>query len=162
MDTTFERGDGFVAAVTRRPLDHPAEAVWRMIVEPTRVAEWLAPGRIEPRIGGAVRLDFEDSGTVIESEVAAFEAGRLVEFSWSKPGEPTRPVRIALSPDGPATQLTLTVKTPDGEDPARAAAGWAAHLAMLEAALAGAPIAFPFETFKAAREAYKAKVAALA
>jgi hypothetical protein len=32
---------------------------------------------------------------------------------------------------------------------------------MLEAALAGAPIGFPFETFKAAREAYKAKVVAL-
>jgi uncharacterized protein YndB with AHSA1/START domain len=160
-DTTFEREAGFVAAVTTRRLDHPASAVWGMLAEPERMAEWLAPGRIEPRIGGAVRLDFADSGTVIESAVTAFEDGRLVEFSWSQPGEPTRPVRIALAPDGAATELTLTVRTPDGEDPARAAAGWAAHLAMLEAALAGAPIGFPFETFKAARETYKAAVARL-
>ena len=160
-DTTFEREAGFVAAITTRRLDQPADAVWRMIAEPARVAEWLAPGRIELRVGGTVRLDFADSGTVIASEVSAFEDGRLVEFSWSQPGEPTRPVRIALAPDGAATGLTLTIRTPDGEDPARAAAGWAAHLAMLEAALAGAPIGFPFETFKAAREGYRAKVAAL-
>ncbi len=160
-DTTFEREAGFTTATTARRLDHLAEAVWRMIAEPARLAEWLAPGRIEQRVRGAVRLDFPDSGTVIESAVSAFEDGRLVEFSWSKPGEPLRPVRIALSPDGAATTLALSVKTPDGEDPARAAAGWAAHLAMLEAALAGAAIAFPFETFRAAREAYKGQVAAL-
>ena len=160
-DTTFERQAGFVAAVTRRRLDHPTEAVWRMLVEPARVAQWLAPGRIEPRAGGAVRLDFADSGTVIESEVSAFQDGRVVAFSWSKRGEPDRPVRIEVAPDGASALLTLTVMTPDGEDPARAAAGWAAHLEMLEAALAGAPIAFPFETFKAAREAYREQVAGL-
>ena len=161
MDTSFKRETGFVAAVTMRRLDHPVGDVWRMIAEPARLAEWVAPGGIDPRAGGRVRLDFADSGTVIDSDVSAFEDGRLIEFSWSKPDEPLRPVRIALDPDGEATQLTLTVKTPDGEDPARAAAGWAAHLAMLEAALAGAPIGFPFETFKAAREVFRAKVAGL-
>ena len=160
-DTTFEREPGSVAAVTTRRLGHPTPAVWQMIAEPARVAQWLAPGRIEPRVGGAVRLDFADSGTVIESEVSAFEDGRVVAFSWSKRGEPDRPVRIEVAPDGASALLTLTVMTPDGEDPARAAAGWAAHLAMLEAALAGAPIAFPFETFKAAREAYREQVAGL-
>ena len=159
-DITFERDGDYVAAVTTRRIDRPVAAVWAMIAEPARLAEWLAPGRIEPRAGGRVRLDFEGSGTVIDSEVSRFEDGRLVAFSWSKPGEPLRPVRIALSPEGEATRLTLTLKTPDGEDPARAAAGWAAHLAMLDAALGGAPISFPFETFKAAREAYKAKAAA--
>jgi uncharacterized protein YndB with AHSA1/START domain len=161
-DITFEREDGFITASASRRLDHPAAAVWRMIVEPVRLAEWLAPGRIEPRLGGAVRLDFADSGTVIDSAVSAFEDGRLIEFSWSKPGEPLRPVRIALTPEGDATHLALTVRTPEGEDAARAAAGWAAHLAMLEAALAGAPIPFPFEIFRAAREAAKVKVAGLA
>ena len=160
-ETRFKREADCVAAVTTHRLDHPAEAVWRMIAEPARLAEWLAPGRIEPRVGGVVRLDFEGSGTVIESTVSAFEDGRVVAFSWSKPGEPERPVRIALSPDRETTQLTLTVSTPDGEDPARAAAGWAAHLAMLQAALDGDPIAFPFEIFKAVREVYSARVAAL-
>ncbi|HLY79305.1 MAG TPA: hypothetical protein VKQ70_08020, partial [Caulobacteraceae bacterium] len=72
-----------------------------------------------------------------------------------------RPVRWDLAADGAATTLAVTVKTPHGEDPGRACAGWEAHLAMLAAALAGAPISFPFEVFKAARESYRPKVAAL-
>ena len=39
------------------------------------------------------------------------------------------------------------------------AAGWAAHIDMLVAALAGVPIKFPFEVFKGAREVFKTKLA---
>ena len=49
----------------------------------------------------------------------------------------------------------------EAEDIARTCAGWEAHLAMLQAALADAPIPFPFELFKATRETYKGKAAAL-
>jgi uncharacterized protein YndB with AHSA1/START domain len=156
----FARDGSFVSGALMVELAAAPDTVWRALVEPARLADWLAPGRIEPRAGGAVRLDFEGSGTVIESEVAALEAGRLVAFSWSKPGEPARPVRLQLEPAAGGSRLTVTVKTPLGEDPARACAGWAAHLAMLAAALDGAPIAFPFETFKAAREEYRALMAA--
>jgi uncharacterized protein YndB with AHSA1/START domain len=155
-------GDVVVARMTRIS-SHPPAAVWRMFTAPEMLAQWLAPGRIEPRLGGAVRLDFADSGTVIDSEVSAFEAGRVLEISWSAPGEPLRPVRweVAASGDGSGSVLTLAVRTPSGEDPGRACAGWEAHLEMLQAALDGAPIRFPFETFKAAREAYRPIVAAL-
>lgn len=147
--------DGFVAARLVRRLAQPPQALWRALTEPAMLAEWLAPGRIEPVAGGAVRLDFADSGAVIDSRVTACEAGRLLEYSWSRPGEPIRPVRWRLEAEDGGTTLSLTVLTPAGEDPARACAGWEAHLAMLEAALAGAPIKFPFERFKAAREAYR-------
>jgi hypothetical protein len=70
-------------------------------------------------------------------------------------------VRWELAPDGDGARLTLTVTTPLGEDPGRACAGWEAHLEMLEAALEGVPIKFPFERFKAARDAYRTKVADL-
>jgi hypothetical protein len=56
-------------------------------------------------------------------------------------------------------RLVLTLSVPDGEDAGRSAAGWAAHLEMLAAALAGAPIKFPFEVFKAARDSYRAQLA---
>ena len=112
-------------------------------------------------MGGAVRLDFADSGTVIDCRVSAFEPRRTLEYSWSAPGEPLRPVRWVLADAGETTALTLIVRTPLREDPGRACAGWEAHLEMLAAALAGAPIKFPFETFKAAREAYRPRVAAL-
>ena len=153
-------GDVVVARMTRTTA-HPPAAVWRALTERDVLAQWLAPGRIDPRLGGPVRLDFADSGTVIDSEVSAFEEGRLLEFSWSKPGEPLRPVRWTLAPEATGSRLTLILRTPPGEDPGRACAGWEAHLEMLEAALEREPIPFPFDRFKAARETYRPLVAAL-
>jgi uncharacterized protein YndB with AHSA1/START domain len=153
-------GDRVVGVMTRVS-EHPPAALWQMLTDPAKLAEWLAPGRIEPGFGGAARLAFADSGTVIDSQVSAYDAGRLVEYSWSSPGEPARPVRWEIAPAGAGSRLTLTLTTPAGEDPGRACAGWEAHLEMLEAALEGVPIKFPFDRFKAAREAYREKLAGL-
>ena len=143
-----------------RHLDHAAAAVWTLLTDPARLPEWLAPGEIEPRVGGRARLDFVDSGTVIDSAVTAFEPGTLLEYSWSGPGEPLRPVRWSLDIEGPqACRLTLTLTTPAGDDAGRGAAGWEAHLDLRAAALEGVPIRFPFERFKAARDAYRARLA---
>jgi|SRR5579872_3755347 len=155
------RDDTYVTATMTRLIEHPPAVIWRALTEPGMLAQWLAPGRIELRQGGAARLDFADSGTVIDSQVSAFEPGRLLEYSWSSPGEPLRPVRWEVHATDEGTQLTLIQKTPLAEDPGRACAGWEAHLEMLQAALEGVPIKFPFESFKAARDAYRPKVAAL-
>ncbi len=142
-----------------RHLDHAAATVWALLTDPARLPQWLAPGEIELRPGGRARLDFVDSGTVIDSEVTACEPEALLEYSWSGPGEPRRPVRWSLEVEGPdACRLTLTLITPSDEDAGRAAAGWEAHLEMLAAALEGVPIRFPFERFKAARDAYRARM----
>ncbi|HXQ15058.1 MAG TPA: SRPBCC family protein [Caulobacteraceae bacterium] len=165
MDETelaeLTRDGDFVTARMTRQIEHPAQVVWRALTEPAMLAQWLAPGRIELRLGGAAKLDFADSGTVIDSQVSAVEPGRVLEYSWSGPGEPLRPVRWELAVDGEATALTLIQKTPASEDPGRACAGWEAHLEMLQAALEGVPIKFPFESFKAARDAYRPLVSAL-
>src|SRR5215469_15325967 len=97
-------GSAVEAELTRR-LGQPPATVWRMLVDPEKLAQWVAPGRIEPRVGGKVRLDFADSGAVIDSAVTAFEDGRLVEFSWSAPGETVRPVRFEISPEGDVARL---------------------------------------------------------
>jgi len=161
----LSRGPDFIVGRLTRRFDQAPGVVWRMMTEPQSLPLWLAAGRIELKLGGAVRLDFEGSGAAIDSEVLGLEDGTMLEFSWndlgSQPGEPLRPVRWDLAADGAGSQLTVAIKTPHGEDPGRACAGWEAHLAMLGAALAGAPIDFPFEVFKAAREAYKPKVDAL-
>ena len=75
-------GDATEARMTRR-FDPPPAELWRALTDPAFLPLWLAPGRIEPEISGVVRLDFADSGTVIASSVSAFEAGRLLEYSWS-------------------------------------------------------------------------------
>ena len=70
-------------------------------------------------------------------------------------------MRWTLEADGASrTHLALQLELPAGEDAARSAAGWAAHLEMLAAALAGAPMKFPYPTFKAARAAFAVQLAA--
>ena len=155
---TFSRREGYVEARLSRSFEHPPEALWRALTDPAVLPQWLAPGEIGLRVGGPAHLDFADSGTVIRSNVTAFDDGRLIEYSWSSPGEPSRPVRWEIEAADGGSRLTLTLGIPEDEDAARACAGWEAHLEMLAAALEGVPIKFPFLSFKAAREAYAAKL----
>ena len=159
---TLSLANGYLHGRLERLLEQDVPAVWAMLTVPQRIAEWLAPGSIELKLGGAARLNFTDSGTVIDSTVTAFEPQCLLEYSWSSPGEPSRPVRWALKAVDGGTQLTLAVGVPQGEDIARACAGGEAHLMMLLAAIEGVPIKFPFDRFKTTREAYKVQAAALA
>lgn len=130
--------------------------IWEAMTKPARLAEWLAPGKIELRMGGAVKLDFADSGIVIDSTVTALQIPFALEYSWSSPGQPQRPLRFesTIAPGG--TRLAVTVSIPNTEDAARTAAGFEAHLEMLAAALEGVPVKFPFVLFKDLRAAYQA------
>lgn len=157
---TIEHRGGRYHARLERHLEHPPAAVWAMLTEPDRMIDWLAPGEIELRAGGAAKLNFVDSGIVIDSTVTAFEPERVLEYSWSGPGEPDRPVRYEIEPEGDGTRLVLNLITPDDEDMARSCAGWEAHLMMLLAAIEGVPIKFPFERFQSTREIYNSQVAA--
>ena len=156
----ISRSEGGHTAEFLRDCDHSAESVWAALTDPALLPQWLAPGVIELREGGHARLDFIDSGIVIDSVVTLCEPLRLLEYSWSGPGEPLRPVTWSLGPQGGACRLGLTLGLPEGDDVARSCAGWEAHLDMLAALLEGVPIKFPFERFKAAREAYRGRVAA--
>lgn len=151
--------DGFEASLERL-IEHDREAVWRMLTEPRGLAQWLAPGSIELRTGGAVRIDFADSGTVIESTVLELDPPRLLEYSWSSGKEPQRPLRWELNAVADGTKLLLTVRLPAGEDAAKACAGFEGHLEMLVAALEGVPIKFPVDLFLKARRGYQEMLAA--
>lgn len=155
LGTITPHGDGHQGRL-ERSFEHPGTEVWRMLTEPQAMAQWLSGGTIEQRPGGKVRIDFVDSGIVIDSTVSAFEAGRLLEYSWSSGDEPRRPLRWELTPTADGTRLVLTVGVPAGEDAAKACAGFEGHLEMLAAALEGVPIKFPFETYMKARNGYKA------
>ena len=154
----FERVDDGVVSILSLSLDYQLDEVWSALTDPGKFTDWLAPGEIELRLGGRVKLNFPDSGIVIDSAVSEFVPPKLLEYSWSAPGEPLRPLRIELAPVGAAVWLAVALFIPETEDAARMTAGWAAHLEMLAAALSGTPIKFPFETFKSAREAYRARL----
>lgn len=151
----IRRVEGGFEGRIERVYEHDQAALWRMLTEPQALAQWLAPGTIELRPGGAVRIDFADSGTVIDSKVLALDPPRLLEYSWSSGNEPERPLRWELNPVAGGTQLVLTVRIPASEDASKACAGFDAHLDMLAGALEGVPIKFPFERYLEARRHYQ-------
>jgi len=151
---TIEHLNGIWSARLVRLVEHDKSTVWQMLVNPAKFVDWLAPGTIELRKGGSAKLDFGESGIIIDSTVTDFDEKNVLEYSWSGPGEPVRPLRWELAESKNCTELSLTLMCPDDEDIARSCAGWEAHLMMLLAALEGVPIKFPFERFQSTREAY--------
>lgn len=152
---TIQRLDrGFQGRLERRFGQAPA-AVWAMLTEPRHLAQWLAPGTIELRQGGAVRIDFADSGIVIDSSITALEPRRVLEYSWSSGRQPERPIRWELTEEADGTRLTLTVRLPGDEDAAKACAGFEGHLTMLAATLEGVPVRFPLDLYLRARKHYQ-------
>jgi uncharacterized protein YndB with AHSA1/START domain len=90
--------------------------VWRCLMESDLLSRWLAArATLEPRIGGAVRIDFEQHGTVVEGEVVEIVAERRLAFTWgvtSGPDAATMPrgatrVTIELAPSAGGTLVTL-------------------------------------------------------
>ncbi len=155
------RSDDRYEAQLERVLDHDTTAVWAILTEPDKFVDWLAPGTLELSVGGRAKLDFVDSGIVIDSEVTACEPEKVIEYSWSGPGEPLRPLRFELDPVDGGCRLTMHLSTPLDEDIARSCAGFEAHLMMLIGALEGVPINFPFERFVETRDAYNKMLASL-
>lgn len=146
---------GIEGRITRR-LPQPPERVWEMLTRPAELANWLAPGTLQPPPDGRIHVDFGDSGVVIDSPLLAFEPPRRLSYSWSSGAQPQRPLLWSLHPEGDGTRLALTVTLPEGEDLAKACAGFEAHLEMLAAALEGVPIRFPFPLYQARRAAWAA------
>lgn len=153
--------DGGVRGQLQRVYEgHGPGEVWSMLTRADLLPKWLAPGSIELREGGAVKIEFADSGTTIDSTVLELVPQRVLAYSWSRKGEPQRLLRWEVVASGSATTLTLVVDIPPGEDAAKAYAGFEGHLEMLGAALEGVPMKFPFDLFLRARSEYARQLAA--
>lgn len=127
---------------------------WEAITTSDGLAAWLAPGRIEPRIGGAVSIDF-DEGTAT-GLVTEWDPPAALAFGWRFPGEPDSHLRITLAPDGGGTFLTLTHRLLAPATAADYGAGWHAHAAALERVVAGGDPAGVWATvFADVRPAYQ-------
>jgi uncharacterized protein YndB with AHSA1/START domain len=138
-----------------RRLPGPIERVWAHLVEPERRARWLAGGLLEPWPGGRVALVFDHAtlsdladpappdgagdcgGGVVRGTVRACEPPTRLVFTWGEPGDAPSEVTIALAADAGDVRLVLTHRRIPEALRVGVRAGWAAHLAILEDALAG-------------------------
>ena len=136
---TLEERDGRGVVRLERRLAATPEEIWPLLVDPEEVAIWLAKLAIEPRVGGAYILSFENYASVSRGHITAFEPPTLLEYRWYEGEAIESRVRFELRAAGAvATDLVLTHTLLHGAaDLHQYAAGWHAHLDLLVARLAG-------------------------
>jgi uncharacterized protein YndB with AHSA1/START domain len=135
-----------------RLLPGPIERVWSYLVESEKRGKWLAAGDMELRVGGRVELNFlhasltpaqeptperfkeMENGCGFTGEVTQCEPPRLLGYTWGGESE----VTFELTPRGEKVLLVITHRRLDTpSERADVAAGWHAHLGILEDNLNG-------------------------
>jgi uncharacterized protein YndB with AHSA1/START domain len=137
-----------------RTLPGPIERVWSYLVDSKLRGTWLARGELEPRVGGKITLFFHhreltshdektperwkaiEHGETIHGQVLRFEPPRVLAFTSGE-----SEVTFELEPIGTGADVRLTisdVKLPTKAEQIGTAAGWHAHLGVLDERLRGA------------------------
>ena len=159
-----------------RLLPGPIERVWAFITESDKRARWLAAGEFDLRVGGRIRLEFDNGRLSAGKEappqhkgrekhgfdgvITRLDAPRLLAHTWMWNGGNTE-VSYELTPRGKDVQLVIVHRRLD-ESGLRLAvmAGWDAHTGILADLLNGvAPRPF-WETHDRLQKEYAAEMAA--
>lgn len=135
--------------VFRRILPGPIERVWAWLTEPEKRARWLAGGNTELRAGGIAEFHFRhanlsheptparfkemENGVSFQGSVTACDPPRLLSLTWPESdGGDGSEVTFELAPQGDDVLLVLTHRRIGPNDMVGNAAGWQAHLGILE------------------------------
>jgi uncharacterized protein YndB with AHSA1/START domain len=156
-----------------RILPGPIERVWEFLVDGEKRRQWLAGGAIEPRVGGHVQHDFDNStlsehgdvppekyrrhacASSLHGEVLEYEPLRVLAYTW---GEQSR-VRFELSEQGDDVRLVLThERLPDRDQTLSVSAGWHTHLGILRDVLTGRPASSFWRTHTKLEREYAARL----
>lgn len=151
-----------------RLLPGPVERVWSYLTNSGKRGKWLASGPMDLRVGGAVTLNFlhadlsaekkipdkykgMECGRAMQGVITRCEPPRVLAYTWGNPKDSE--VTFELSARGDRTFLVVThVRLGSRDNILSVAAGWHAHIGILEDQLNGvAPR--PFWTTHATLEA---------
>jgi uncharacterized protein YndB with AHSA1/START domain len=128
-----EVNDSIAAVETIYRLDwdrayrQPLERVWTAISDPEEITAWMKyPTKLEPRVGGAIHIDFSSQGS-LEGTVCNFEPPHLLIYTW---GDSL--VNWKLEGDTTETRLHFSHVGVRPELLAGLGAGWHAFLDQLE------------------------------
>ena len=132
---SIERQGEHYTLVLERRYPVPIESVWRALVEPEKLKQWLGDVAIEGRVGGSYEIDFngEDhaGGAILE-----YDPPRVLEFEWGEMQEASI-VRFDLRKTDDGTHLRLTHSLQSERMALGTGPGWHAHLDLFEAQLLG-------------------------
>ena len=156
------RKDGERMAVRfERELEATPSEVWAALTEPSLLEGWLAAAEVDLRVGGVVRLRFDD-GQMEGGRILELDPPRVLEYEWTFPREPTSVVRFELEPvGGERTRLVLDHRLLDEKSGPGYGAGWHSHLDALTAILAGTGAGDWWKRYEALRPSYEERASAL-
>jgi uncharacterized protein YndB with AHSA1/START domain len=161
-----------------RLLPGTVERVWAFLTESEKRSRWLASGTMDLRVGGGVKLIFNHANITPHTEpvpekyrdaacghpmtgrITRCEPPRVLAYTWGEADGSDSEVTFELTPEsGGATRLVLTHRRlGDNRDMILSvSAGWHAHVAILIAWLANAPVP-PFWSVHAKLEADYARL----
>jgi uncharacterized protein YndB with AHSA1/START domain len=133
-----DRGEGVTVSVD---IAASPGTVWRCVTRSDLLSRWLtAEVALDPRVGGAVRIDFARHATVVEGSVEELREERFLAFTWgvsrgaqaaTMPPGSTR-VSISLEPLASGTRVTLRHDgLPSEKERKDHAFGWTSYLGSL-------------------------------
>lgn len=145
----------FVAPATvrmERLLPGPVERLWAYLTDSEKRATWLCGGEFELRVGGRVRLEFDNDSlsgdknppdkyksmkghSKFEGRITRLEPLRVLAYTW-KMGERDTEVTFELTPRGKNVLLTITHSGVGAN--VGIMSGWDVHTGILADVLAGA------------------------
>ena len=115
-------------------LEAAPEEVWRALVDPGLLEEWLADEvEMEPIPGSPAR--FRSGGEEREGTVLRVEAEHRLAFTWSRPGEAPSEVELTIDAVGERARLVVVERALVGPTGLSASA-WESRLGTLGGALA--------------------------
>ena len=92
-----------------RLLDHPVAEVWDALTRPGRLADWLAETSTVLSEGEPVQLRFATpAGCTVTGTVTRLDAPKVLEYTWTSPGEPDGVVKWQLIGVAASCLLLLT------------------------------------------------------
>lgn len=112
------------------------DVVWELIATGDGLEKWLAPSRVDLRVGGAMDIDFGEEG-LAGGTITEVDAPTILEYHWQFPGEPDSIIRFELSETDEGTRLVLEHRLLPLDQSVGYGAGWHAHLDQLDAAATG-------------------------
>ena len=135
-----------------RLLPGPVERAWAYLTESDKRAKWLAAGEFDLRVGGKIRLEFDNSrlpndeaglakhpGTGVhtfEGTITRLEPNRVLAHTWLW-GDNETEVTYELAPKGKDVLLTVVHRRLTREVAASVRGGWDVHTGILADVLNG-------------------------
>jgi len=126
-----------------RLLPGPVERVWAYVTESDKRATWLAAGEFDLRVGGRIRLEFDNNRLPgaekrqgkgqhgMEGVITRLEPMRLLAHTWKFDSGDTEVV-YELKPRGKDVLLVIVHRRLDGSPlPAGVMSGWDVHSGIL-------------------------------